>query len=77
MPYPQRHLEVAAELARKTKRSIDDLPYTADLEDLHREFVHQLQVDVPIRYVYLCSQSARKRGMVGARLRRKRANSCR
>ncbi|MFO0926680.1 MAG: hypothetical protein U0736_06515 [Gemmataceae bacterium] len=63
----QRHL--LEDLYAATPLSVDDLPYTDDMEQLHRAFVQQSGLTVTIRDVYKALKNLGRQGRLGGKLR--------
>lgn len=49
--------------------SVDDLPYTDEMEHLHRDFVKQSGLSVTIRDVYKALKNLGRQGRLGGRFR--------
>lgn len=63
-----RQVRMAAQIAREVPISLDRLPYTKEFEAVYSR-MRLLLGEISESQVWLCLLSARKRGMVGARIR--------
>lgn len=63
----QKHL--LEDLYARTPLSVDDLPYTEDMDQLHRDFVQQTGLALTIRDVYKALKNLGRLGRLGGKLR--------
>lgn len=69
-----RHLEIAAQLLRDHDVPPSDrLPYTPEFDTFRARFIHLLGREITCCVVWRAIVDARKRGLVGALRRRRRA----
>ena len=66
----QREIHIAADIARTSTVPLDRLPYSEEFDQLHTNFMKTLQREVTRAEFWQDLLSARKRGLVGSRLRR-------
>jgi hypothetical protein len=63
----QRHLLEA--LYASVSLSVDDLPYTEEMSQLHRDFVSQTNLPISIRDVYKALKNLGRQGRLGGKFR--------
>jgi hypothetical protein len=63
----QKHL--LEDLYARVSLSVDDLPYTNEMEQLHRDFVQQAGASVTIRDVYKALKNLGRQGRLGGKFR--------
>ena len=63
----QKHL--LEDLYARVSLSVDDLPYTDEMEQLHRGFVQQAGTSATIRDVYKALKNLGRQGRLGGKFR--------
>jgi hypothetical protein len=76
MPQGQPHTELSSEhkhileeLYSRVSLSVDDLPYTEEMEQIHLDFVQQAGASVTIRDVYKALKNLGRQGRLGGKFR--------
>ena len=67
----RKEIEIAAQIARTSTVPLDRLPYTEQFEILYQAFCDQLKREITQHDFWQALLSARKRGLVGSRRKRK------
>lgn len=75
-PQDKPHTELSDEqkhllegLYARVSLSVDDLPYTEEMEHIHRDFVQQSGLPLTIRDVYKALKNLGRRGWLGGKFR--------
>ncbi len=63
------HKQLLENMYARVSLSVDDLPYTDEMEQLHREFVQQACATVTIRDVYKALKNLGRQGRFGGKFR--------